>query len=81
MIGELLPSLYGFRRTHGQAVLAHAVAAAAKPVLRRLTSFAEIAPISTMSTDLDGAKAWVSFDRGGIKQLVLKFANLRLLAD
>ncbi len=29
----------------------------------------------------DGAKAWVSFDRGGIKQLVLKFANLRLLAD
>ena len=29
----------------------------------------------------DGAKAWVNFDRGGIKLLVLKFANLRLIAD
>jgi len=27
----------------------------------------------------DGAKAWVNFERGGIKLLVLKFANLRLL--
>jgi DNA helicase-2/ATP-dependent DNA helicase PcrA len=29
----------------------------------------------------DGAKAWVNFERGGIKLLVLKFANLRLLVD
>jgi len=29
----------------------------------------------------DGTKAWVNFERGGIKQLVLKFANLRLLGD
>ena len=29
----------------------------------------------------DGAKAWVNFDRGGIKLLVLKFANLRSIAD
>jgi DNA helicase-2/ATP-dependent DNA helicase PcrA len=29
----------------------------------------------------DSAKAWVNFDRGGIKQLLLKFANLRLLED
>ena len=29
----------------------------------------------------DGAKAWVNFERGGIKLLVLKFANLRLIAD
>jgi len=29
----------------------------------------------------DGSKAWVNFDRGGIKQLVLKFANLRLLGE
>jgi DNA helicase-2/ATP-dependent DNA helicase PcrA len=29
----------------------------------------------------DGAKAWVNFERGGIKLLVLKFANLRLLGD
>jgi len=29
----------------------------------------------------DGAKAWVNFERSGIKLLVLKFANLRLLGD
>jgi DNA helicase II / ATP-dependent DNA helicase PcrA len=29
----------------------------------------------------DGAKAWVNFERGGIKLLVLKFANLRLIGD
>jgi DNA helicase-2/ATP-dependent DNA helicase PcrA len=29
----------------------------------------------------EGAKAWVNFERGGIKLLVLKFANLRLLVD
>ena len=29
----------------------------------------------------DSAKAWVNFDRSGIKLLVLKFANLRLIAD
>ena len=29
----------------------------------------------------DSAKAWVNFERGGIKLLVLKFANLRLIAD
>ncbi len=29
----------------------------------------------------EGAKAWVNFERGGIKLLVLKFANLRLLGD
>jgi DNA helicase-2/ATP-dependent DNA helicase PcrA len=29
----------------------------------------------------DSAKAWVNFERGGIKLLVLKFANLRLIGD
>ncbi|MGH7781497.1 MAG: ATP-dependent helicase [Candidatus Binataceae bacterium] len=29
----------------------------------------------------DGAKAWVSFDRAGVKLLVLKFANLKPIAD
>src|SRR5262249_29479061 len=29
----------------------------------------------------DGAKAWVNFERGGVKLLVLKFANLRLIGD
>jgi len=29
----------------------------------------------------DGAKAWVNFDRAGLKLLVLKFANLKPIAD
>ena len=29
----------------------------------------------------DGAKAWVNFERGGIKLLVLKFANLRVVGE
>jgi hypothetical protein len=29
----------------------------------------------------DSAKVWVNFDRGGIKLLVLKFANLRTVAE
>ncbi len=29
----------------------------------------------------DSAKAWINFDRAGIKLLVLKFANLQLLGD
>jgi DNA helicase-2/ATP-dependent DNA helicase PcrA len=28
----------------------------------------------------DSAKVWVQFDRGGLKLLVLKFANLRPVA-
>jgi DNA helicase-2/ATP-dependent DNA helicase PcrA len=29
----------------------------------------------------DAAKVWIAFDRGGLKLLVLKFANLRAIAD
>jgi DNA helicase II / ATP-dependent DNA helicase PcrA len=29
----------------------------------------------------DAAKAWIAFERGGLKLLVLKFANLRAIAD
>ncbi|HVN64316.1 MAG TPA: hypothetical protein VMT58_06745, partial [Candidatus Binataceae bacterium] len=29
----------------------------------------------------DSAKAWVTFERGGVKLLMLKFANLRPAAD
>ncbi|MBV8357069.1 MAG: hypothetical protein JO189_03910 [Deltaproteobacteria bacterium] len=29
----------------------------------------------------DAAKAWIAFERGGLKLLVLKFANLRAVAE
>jgi DNA-binding PucR family transcriptional regulator len=65
-LGDPLPSLSGFRRTHSQAVLAHNVAVAARPPLSNVTAFTDVAPISTMCQDLDGARAWVTETLGGL---------------
>ena len=50
-----LPALAfaGFRRTHQQALAAYAVALAAGPSGRPLTSFAEVAPLALMSGSID----------------------------
>ncbi|MDB5093538.1 MAG: hypothetical protein JWO85_1639 [Candidatus Eremiobacteraeota bacterium] len=65
-LGEPMPSLSGFRRTHRQAVLARAVAVAAKPSLSRLTVFADVAPISSMCSDLEAARAWIAETLGSL---------------
>jgi DNA-binding PucR family transcriptional regulator len=49
----------GFRRTHRQAVAAHAVALAAGPSGPRLISFAEVAPLALMSSSVELLRAWV----------------------
>jgi DNA-binding PucR family transcriptional regulator len=49
----------GFRRTHRQALGAHAVALAAGPSGRRLTSFTEVAPLALMSSSAELLRAWV----------------------
>ena len=49
----------GFRRTHQQALGAHAVALAAGPSGRPLTSFAEVAPLALMSGSIELVRAWV----------------------
>ena len=49
----------GFRRTHQQALGAHAVALAAGPSGRPLTSFAEVAPLALMSGSIELIRAWV----------------------
>jgi DNA-binding PucR family transcriptional regulator len=49
----------GFRRTHQQALGAHAVALAAGPSGRPLTSFAEVAPLALMSGSIEFIRAWV----------------------
>jgi DNA-binding PucR family transcriptional regulator len=49
----------GFRRTHRQALGAHAVALAAGPAGRRLTSFTEVAPLALMSSSAELLRAWV----------------------
>jgi PucR C-terminal helix-turn-helix domain/GGDEF-like domain len=50
----------GFRRTHQQALGAHAVAVAAGPSGQSLTSFAEVAPLALMSGSIELTRAWVT---------------------
>jgi DNA-binding PucR family transcriptional regulator len=49
----------GFRRTHQQALGAHAVALAAEPSGPPVTSFSEVAPLALMSGSIDLIRAWV----------------------
>jgi DNA-binding PucR family transcriptional regulator len=65
-LGEPAKSLEGFRRTHRQALGAHAVALAAGQHRARLTPFIEVAPLAMMCADLDSAHAWVAETLGGL---------------
>jgi PucR C-terminal helix-turn-helix domain/GGDEF-like domain len=65
-LGEPLPALAGFRRTHRQALLAHAVALTAKPANARVTAFADVAPISMMCGDIDATRSWVAETLGAL---------------
>jgi len=49
----------GFRRTHRQALGAHAVALAAGPAAQRMTSFTDVAPLALMSNSVELMRAWV----------------------
>ena len=49
----------GFRRTHQQALGAHAVALAAGPSGPRMTSFTEVAPLALMSSSVELLRTWV----------------------
>jgi hypothetical protein len=49
----------GFRRTHRQALGAHAVALAAGPSGQRMTSFVEVAPLALMASSTELLRAWV----------------------
>jgi DNA-binding PucR family transcriptional regulator len=49
----------GFRRTHQQALGAHAVALAGGPPGPPMTSFAEVAPLALMSGSIELVRAWV----------------------
>jgi hypothetical protein len=49
----------GFRRTHRQALSAHAVALAAGPSGRLVTSFGEVAPVALMAGSIELLRAWV----------------------
>ena len=58
-VGEPGSGVAGFRRTHQQALNAQAVALAAGPSGRPVTSFAEVAPLALMSGSIELLRAWV----------------------
>jgi DNA-binding PucR family transcriptional regulator len=49
----------GFRRTHQQALAAHAVALAAGRAGQPMTSFTDVAPLALMSGSIELVRAWV----------------------
>src|SRR5215469_2355484 len=57
--GAPAPGVAGFRRTHQQALSAHAVALAAGPSGQLVTSFSEVAPVALMADSIDLLRAWV----------------------
>jgi DNA-binding PucR family transcriptional regulator len=65
-VGAVGSGVSGFRRTHQQALGAHAVALAAGPSGRFLTSFADVAPLALMSDSIELVRAWVAETLGGL---------------
>jgi hypothetical protein len=57
--GAVGAGVSGFRRSHRQALSAHAVALAAGPSGQRLTSFPEVAPLALMASSVELLRAWV----------------------
>jgi len=57
--GAPAPGVAGFRSTHRQALSAQAVALAAGPSGRPVTSFGEVAPVALMAGSADLLRVWV----------------------
>jgi hypothetical protein len=57
--GEPGRGIEGFRRSHGQAVSARAVALAAAEQRSPITAYVDVAPIAALCSDLASARAWV----------------------
>ena len=67
----------GFRRTHQQALGAHAVALAAGPSGPRLTSFTEVAPLALMASSVELLRTWVHETLGQLADDDDQHARLR----
>jgi DNA-binding PucR family transcriptional regulator len=67
----------GFRRTHQQALGAHAVALAAGPSGPRLTSFTEVAPLALMASSVELLRTWVHGTLGQLADDDDQHARLR----
>jgi PucR C-terminal helix-turn-helix domain/GGDEF-like domain len=67
----------GFRRTHRQALGAHAVALAAGPAGQRVTSFSDVAPLALMSGSVELLRTWVHETLGSLADDDEQSARLR----
>jgi hypothetical protein len=65
-LGAAGGGLTGFRRSHQQALGAHAVALAAGPAGQVITSFADVAPLALMSGSIELLRAWVAETLGSL---------------
>jgi len=75
--GAPAPGVPGFRRTHQQALSAHAVALAAGPSGQLATSFTEVAPLALMSGSIPLLQAWVVETLGALAEDDDHHARLR----
>ena len=66
--GAPAPGAAGFRRTHQQALSAHAVALAAGSSGQLVSSFAEVAPVALMAGSVDLLQAWVTETLGALAE-------------
>jgi DNA-binding PucR family transcriptional regulator len=67
----------GFRRTHQQALAAHAIALAAGPSGQRVTSFTEVAPLALMASSVELLRTWVHETLGHLADDDDQHARLR----
>jgi hypothetical protein len=63
--GEVASGLEGFRQTHREALRAQDVAVVARPA-RRMTFFADVAPVALMLADVAATRGWVRQALGGL---------------
>ena len=76
-LGDVHPSLSGFRRTHQQAVIAETVARIPPQPLEQLTAYAAVASIAALASDLDAARVWVAETLGDLAIDDARHAALR----
>ena len=76
-LGSAGSGVSGFRRTHEQALGAHAVARAAGGAGRPMTSFADVAPLALMAGSTQLIRAWVIETLGSLADDDAQHAMLR----
>jgi hypothetical protein len=76
-LGSPARGVPGFRRTHQQAASAQAVALAAGPSGRPVTTFGDVAPLALMTGSLDLLQAWVIETLGPLADDDAAHARLR----